>query len=178
MALDQDVRRVMREMLADPLSLPFEFRSWVTQWIEVSGSQLPSSQLTGLQWASFTPALTASVTSPTLGTGSTASGRFARVGTFVVAQATLIFGTSGTGAGSGSYYVSLPIAPVGSLDVVGDFMVFDNSPGAYRAGVLQQVSSGQTAILVLGGGNEVTDAAPWAWAASDQIRYRLGYEAA
>ena len=137
---------------------------------------LPASILGGA-WTAWVPALTASVTNPTLGSGSSAAGRYAQLGKLVMASAKIAFGTSGAAAGSGQYFVSLPVQPVGSLDVVGDFMVYDNSPGAYRAGVVQQVSGGLTAILVLGGGNDVSDAAPWTWAASDQILYRLAYEA-
>ena len=61
-------------------------------------------------WTSWTPALTAATTNPTLGTGSSIAGRYCQIGKLVIASFTIQFGTSGTNAGSGEYRLSLPVA--------------------------------------------------------------------
>lgn len=126
-------------------------------------------------WTAYTPTLTATTTNPTLGTGPTQSGRWSQFGKLVTGQASIIFGTSPT-AGSGTYLVLLPAAVASSLVIVGNFMVFDSSGSTWRAGSIQQGASNTTAVLVMGGGNLITDASPWVWAASDEIRYSFMYE--
>ena len=44
---EDDVRRLIDDKLADPLSFPKEFKSWVPSWTEVSGIQLPIGQIVG-----------------------------------------------------------------------------------------------------------------------------------
>ena len=44
---EDDVRRIIDEKLADPLSFPKEFKSWVPSWTEAQGIQLPISQVIG-----------------------------------------------------------------------------------------------------------------------------------
>lgn len=65
-------------------------------------------------WLTYTPALTAVTTNPSLGTGSTASGIYTILGNLVVGSATIIWGTSGT-AGSGNYRVTIPIDTTSNL---------------------------------------------------------------
>ena len=60
--------------------------------------------------ASWTPTLTATTTNPTLGTGSSVSGRLFRQGSMVTVWARIQFGTSGVAAGSGVYIINLPVA--------------------------------------------------------------------
>ena len=97
----------------------------------------------GTSWANWTPALTATTTNPTLGTGSVATGRYFQLGKLVVANFKIQFGTSGTSAGSGAYRVSLPVACSTTTQnndfVVGYGHLHDASvgflglgPGAYR----------------------------------------------
>ena len=138
---------------------------------------LPASILGGA-WTAWTPALTAVTTNPTLGTGSSAAGRYSQFGKLVIAQAKIIFGTSGVVAGSGVYFVSLPVTPLGSSQVCGSFMLFDSDAGAFRAGTIYGSGTIAKAELILGAGPEVGDAAPWVWAASDQIVLSFAYEAA
>lgn len=56
----------------------------------------------------YTPALSASTTPPTLGDGSSQSGAWQRNGHLITGWASIQFGTSGVSAGSGAYIVSLP----------------------------------------------------------------------
>jgi hypothetical protein len=69
-------------------------------------------------WTSYIPSLTASTTNPTLGTGSTATGRYKQVGKVVTGWAKLTFGTSGVNAGVGIYRISLPITAQSADDQV------------------------------------------------------------
>lgn len=61
------------------------------------------------EWTSYTPVLTASTTNPTLGTGSTVIGSYVQIKNVVIYRFYIGFGTSGVNAGSGFYYVSLPV---------------------------------------------------------------------
>ena len=83
-----------------------------------------SGETTGLKWTniglgtwtSYTPALTASGTNPTLGSGSTATGKYNQIGKTVFGWAKIQFGTSGVAAGSGILRISLPIAAASAED--------------------------------------------------------------
>ena len=64
----------------------------------------------GHNYVAYTPVLTASTTNPTLGTGGVATGSYCVIGDMVHYIAYIKFGTSGWSAGSGEYYVSLPVS--------------------------------------------------------------------
>lgn len=139
-----------------------------------------SAQSTGLAWRSawtgYTPSLTAASSNPTLGSGSSAAGTYIQLGKLVVARGVIAFGASGVAAGSGEYYVSLPVNAASS-QMLGNARLFDNSAGfAYWVGAERQSAS--TFKLFRDGAGSVTHAAPFAWAASDQISWVLTYEAA
>jgi hypothetical protein len=83
------------------------------------------------EWTSYTPVLTASTTNPTLGTGSSATGAYARVQNLIIYNFLILFGTSGVNAGVGNYSVSLPVTAnaVGAFygATNGQTTFFDNS---------------------------------------------------
>lgn len=89
-----------------------------------NGSTWYSIPLSGLgpTWTSYTPAMTATTTNPTLGTGSSVLGAWTRSGKTVHARAYIKCGTSGTATGSGTYRVSLPVT-ARTLSVGGHFGV-------------------------------------------------------
>jgi hypothetical protein len=58
-------------------------------------------------WGTYTPALTAVTTSPTLGTNPVQEGRFTRHGTHATVHVNIVFGTS-SAAGTGIYEIDLP----------------------------------------------------------------------
>lgn len=129
---------------------------------------------------SYTPALTAG-TNPTLGTGSSQTGAYVRLGDWVTGWATIIFGTSGTNAGNGNYRVSLPTslaathaanAPIG--------IVTSTSAGTTRAlAVLRvQTVSGSTCNIFDAATTQYSDTNPGAWTANDRISYHFSYIAA
>jgi hypothetical protein len=147
----------------------------------VSGAVLTAANLNtiGAAWETWTPALTASTTNPTLGTGSTASGRYGRINKTVFGQLLIQFGTSGVAAGTGFYFVSLPVTAQASGPTVGSGYILDNSTSLLRHVVAVLDTTGRMALwlenttsFAVGAGN------PWAWAASDSIRVDFEYEAA
>jgi hypothetical protein len=76
----------------------------------VAGEVLTAADMNGIgEWTSYTPVLTATTTNPTLGTGSSATGAYARVQNLIVYNFQILFGSSGVNAGSGNYKVSLPV---------------------------------------------------------------------
>lgn len=62
-------------------------------------------------YTSYTPTITGSTTDPTLGTSSTAAGRYRQHGTRVWGRVRFKFGASGVNAGSGTYGFLLPVQP-------------------------------------------------------------------
>lgn len=130
-------------------------------------------------WTTWTPALTASTSSPTLGTGSSATGYYNQMGKVVVYWARIQFGTSGEAAGSGDYRVSLPVTAVArSGAVFGQGFLYDDTASTAALCVARYQST-TTVDLIIGSATEVvTDANPWTWAANDYITISGTYEAA
>lgn len=133
-------------------------------------------------YSAWTPALTATSVNPTLGSGSSAAGRYLQTGKHVVAQGAVQFGAGGgAAAGTGSYNLSLPVnarTPV-TLDgnLIGHGYIFDSSTSTIRQIMLVYSAAGTVGIRMYDG-TVVTNAAPWTWAASDALIVNYSYEAA
>jgi hypothetical protein len=154
----------------------------VLRWTgeEAAWSKLDSDNFGQNAWTTYVPTLTAVTTNPTLGSGSTADGTWTRQADRAIhGEARIAFGTSGTNAGSGEYLVSLPVARA-TTGVYGAGWIYDNSTGAFAVCTLIHYASdtSKARIVAAGGNPTVTHAAPWAWAASDQINVRFTYQAA
>ena len=135
----------------------------------------------GAAWESYTPALTATITNPTLGTGSTAQGAYTRINKLVIGMAYFAFGSSGTNAGSGDYSVSLPITSVASSALNRGFTWLYDASAATGWAAVNQISTTTTLIMYKATGDAtiaIGSANPFAWAANDQIRVQFIYEAA
>lgn len=139
----------------------------------------------GDAWTEYTPTLTASSVSPTLGTGSAAVGRYIQIGKLVIFQGRIAFGTSGTAAGTGNYRVSLPVdaSTVIPSRRVGEATVFDSSASqlAWGNAVITAATYFELfypTALPLGGAGQVGAAAPMAFGASDEIHWSIVYQAA
>lgn len=131
-------------------------------------------------WQDYTPSLTAATTNPTLGSGSTVEGRWCRIGSTVHVVVNIVFGTSGTSAGSGKYRVSLPApmsADLPAFASVGAGRLFD---GAQHH--LIEVSRDDTSTTLVSfpvnGAGRTGATVPFAWGASDSIAFHCTYEAA
>lgn len=132
-------------------------------------------------WTAWTPALTATTTNPTLGSGSQAVGRYIVRGKTVTGYGRITFGTSGVAAGSGQYLLSVPVSPL--IDTVmpvhGVATVYDSSAALFRLGAVYNNSTTTLRIAYDNSTNLVIgDAAPWVWAASDAIFWEFTYELA
>ena len=152
-----------------------------TQWTAgtTPGQVLTAATMNtiGAAWETWTPALTAQTTNPTLGTGSSQTGRWARINKIVTGQGRIKFGTSGTAAGSGYYLVSLPTAAQAATGgPCGTVYIFDGGVSV-RVGVLIMTTT-TTCTMRYDAGALVTNAAPWAWGANSEIHYQFIYEAA
>lgn len=132
----------------------------------------------GAAWETWTPALTASVTNPTLGTGSSQTGRYGRVNKIVTGYGKITFGTAGTNNGSGFYSVTVPItAQASAVNVpIGTVYLFDGGLNV-RVGVLV-LGTTTTATIRFDAGALVGSVAPWAWGANSLIFYSFTYEGA
>lgn len=142
-------------------------------------SNLPLSTLG--TWASYTPALTASTTNPTIGTGgNTQTGSYVQINKLVTGFAYIAFGSSGAAAGSGSYRVSIPVAPASTQIVCGHAWFYDSSAGFGYSGICTLPTTSSYVEFYNGNGNAigVTNSAPFTWAGSDQIRCMFTYQAA
>ena len=153
-----------------------------TQWTAgtTSGQVLTAATLNtiGAAWETYTPALTALTTNPTLGTGSSVSGRYGQVNKIVCGQGQINFGTAGVAAGSGYYYVSLPITAQSTGKVIGQFQFYDSSTLAVYLGTLISDTTTRSLMYYGNPSSTASDSAPFTWAANDFIRYTFQYEAA
>jgi hypothetical protein len=130
-------------------------------------------------WTDYTPTLTGSVTNPTLGTASSIVGRYCSIGKLVVAMVQISFGTSGVAAGSGTYYVSVPVNFGGSAFSYarsGICLLYDSSVGSIKTGICERDAANHRLEVFQYDGTLVTASAPWTWAASDQIHLLYLYE--
>jgi hypothetical protein len=132
-------------------------------------------------WTSYTPALTASTTNPTLGTGSITTGKYIKIGRTVIGWFIIYFGSSGTAAGTGTYQVSFPVTPAASATdhitighgylyngtILHLYSLFQASGSSVMVGLLDS----STAVSF------VTASVPWTWGANNRILGNFQYEA-
>jgi hypothetical protein len=146
--------------------------------------QVNGVDVTGLTagWTSVTsPVLKATTTNPTLGTGSSATGKYIQIGKTVHFTFVFTFGSSGVNAGSGFYTVDLPVTAATSNHLfIGSF--FDSSTGNYYRLLFLDPSSSSTGRGFYQDGGPVSQALgsslPVTPAANDSIRISGTYEAA
>lgn len=131
-------------------------------------------------WGSYTPALTATTTSPTLGTGSAQVGHYHRDGRTIYGAAKIAFGSSGAVAGSGNYKFSLPVAAARSSEPLAYGHVYDSSAGDRLFATLEADANNSTTCFIVVNravSGVTTDAIPWVWAANDELHFMFTYEA-
>lgn len=177
----------------DAISVPVEgqlcYRSDIDTYQWYNGSTWVTLVQPGA-WQSWTPTIVGSTTNPTLGTGAIQEGFYCQVGKLVVAQAYIVFGTSGVNAGSGEYSISLPLSADTSTNrnhVSGTFYASDASAsvvlstGLVMTGTTTYSGNGRlfySATYPTGGLTSVASTAPWTWAASDSLRALVIYRTA
>lgn len=142
------------------------------------GQTLPADWLQDVgQQGTYTPALTASTTNPTLGTGSTATADYILRQGFVKLRFNFVFGTASVSAGSGTYQISLPTglgidADWASQHPIGLARLRDsNVPTiAFDWRCVTDLSFADKITIKNDSGGAVTNSVPWTWAASDSIQ--------
>lgn len=150
------------------------------------------TQITGA-YTSYTPTLTSSGTALALGTASSATGYYKRLGRRVFGYLNISFGSSGASAGTGLYGLLLPVQPVNRDQPIGIGFVLDASDN-YRFSVctaavstgLWAASTSKAALFVnnaagegfAAGNNPVQATWPWTWSNGDQVVVNFDYEAA
>lgn len=124
----------------------------------------------------WTPVLTASTTNPTLGTGSSQTGVYMRIGRLIFAQGRILWGTGGT-AGSGTYAISVPVngtaagfASGGVSSRIGGFII----PGLGMA----IPASASTMSFYPGNSNTLAGSGSAWGTVNDEIKFFYAYEAA
>jgi len=130
----------------------------------------------------YVPTLTASVTSPTLGTGSVQEGFFIRTGNKIDCWGRIGFGTSGVDAGSGTYIVSLPVAATDLTaatgfnlgQIVGSCSIRDDSGGLGGNLVGSAQLRTASALSFNISANRIGHDVP-GWAASDFLGWAVAY---
>lgn len=131
----------------------------------------------------FTPALTASTTNPTLGSGNTDQGQYETDGQWCRGTADIIWGTTGLNVGVGSYFISLPVACAAAAAVVAQSLGFGNfadaSTGNNYSLTLVAAGSTTTARLAVGNGSGLLGTStPVVPAAGDRINVSYSYPTA
>jgi len=155
-----------------------------TQWTAgtTSGQVLTAATLNtiGAAWETWTPALTASVANPNLGTTGSSVGRFARINKTIFGNAVFTFNGGGIAAGTGFYFCSLPVTAQAAGLVAGTVLVIDVSTFASTINISQTDTVNRLIGIGTGGGGlaATLQATTYAWAANDHIRYNFCYEAA
>lgn len=144
-------------------------------------SQIDSKFTTPGAWNSWTPVLTGSTTNPTLGTGGTITGKYAQIGKLVTVRFQIQFG-SGMSAGSGRYYMTIPVnAATYAVQgvAIGSLVAVDVSAVALWTGVVSLETATGVGFFATGGGFGMIGAAfPFTFASTDEIKGTFTYEAA
>lgn len=168
------------------MSLNTTPRTWVAGEI-VTATEMNTEirdALTGIQaaWASYTPALTAATTNPTLGTGSQQTGAYLQIGKTLLVQGRIGFGASGAAPGSGRYAISLPINVTGSFGVILGSGIFTDSSGPTTIAIFPRVATATTFFMYLdnqtSGTFGVGSAAPVVPAVNDTFDFFIVCQAA
>jgi hypothetical protein len=127
----------------------------------------------------YTVALTATTTNPTLGSGGGTIGKYTlRNGIWCDVRFTIKFGASGAAAGSGQYLINLPFTSAGDFTIAapdcGAAYLRDDSVPALAQG-MTFVSPGFATLSLLANNVTLTSSAPWTWANLDSIAGSLTY---
>lgn len=164
---------------------------------DAGGLVLPDSSPSGVPagtgaYDTYTPTLTATTTSPDLGTSPTVFGYWAQQGKRVWGYAGITFGSSPS-AGEGAYGILLPAVPVNRNQPVGTGYLLDASDnvravlGAVGVSTFYFAAATAKAIIFVSnvateglgsGDNPVGAAVPWTWAEGDSVTIQFDYEAA
>jgi len=160
-----------------------------TQWTAgtTSGQVLTAATLNtiGAVAETYTPALTAVTTNPTLGTGSFQGGSYQLLQKRAFVEGAIYFGSSGAAAGTGAYRISVPsaISIKSNNAPIGFGLFYDSSAGFTFYPMQAFYISATTFSLVVASpaytaASVLSSTVPVVPANADQIRFTLCYEVA
>lgn len=150
-----------------------------------TGPTGPTGSFSVVAWSTFTPNLYASTTNPTLGDG-TSQGRYASIGSTIVAEIKIVGGSVGFSRGSGTYSISLPTNAIASnFQPVGSVVMYDSGPNITYFGkaIFADDETDRVQLFMhsqvstFDQGVAVTDSTPFLFGANDQILVQITYEA-
>lgn len=126
-------------------------------------------------WTAYSPSWTALTTNPAIGDGAITA-RFMQVGKTVFVAGRILMGSTTT-FGTGAWRLSLPVTAQNSINGAGSVWFFDASvAGNRKPGAIWH---GTASLMAFSGDTGDVDATnPFTWAATDQLRFTLTYEAA
>ena len=135
-------------------------------------------------WTPYTPLLTAN---PVLGAGGISLGRYVQIGKLVFYQFRVLFGSSGTSPGSGTYGITVPVSANTSpwpSRTIGTARGYNPGTGQYF-GPLNLTLSSATVVVIeygavwpIGALSYVTATVPWTWGVNMEFHGIATYEAA
>lgn len=142
--------------------------------------EIPRRDGGGTAWTTYVPTLTATTTSPGMGSTVVRQGRYIREGRRVHVQVVMKFSGTNITAGSGTYEASLPVTARTQTPgrVTGSALAYDSSADNYADGIVFIDESATDAVRFVIDSGLVTASAPWTWANGDQLCFTLTYEAA
>jgi len=140
-------------------------------------------QVLGSVPATYTPALSSTGTTPTMGSGAVNDGLYTQQNHLAVVWFDVAFGT-GMAAGTGYYQISLPVnVDPGAMDymAVGSGMLYDDSGDDPWQAQFIMLPGAPSVVRIayagLGGQDWATGSGPFTWAVDDRITGRLVYPA-
>jgi len=131
-------------------------------------------------WQTWTPVLRVNSTNVTLGTGSTSTGRYLKMGPIVFAEMYIEFGTSGVSVPSGGLMdiEALPVAPSGQTNAVAPIgTVWGRDISNYGFASIGVMTANRN-FYSHGSTSAWTNFVPFTWSTEDAIRATLAYECA
>ena len=122
----------------------------------------------------WSPTLTATTTSPGMGTGADMFSRVVAMGSLVHVQLRIGFGTSGVSAGDGFYECDLPYPAAEALHstrecIIGSGITYDSTPSQHSTIHAVVVGSEKIRFRVDGAADWVDDNSPTNWAENDVV---------
>ncbi len=148
--------------------------SWEVEPVRAGDLQTMVDALTALTavWTSYTPSLTSTSGSPSVGSG-TLDGKYRQLGKTVEVRIALTWG-AGTTYGTGNPSISLPVTPL-EYPQVAYAVLQDFGTNTFTAGAIFESVSKVTPVSASGA---LTNTSPFTWATNDKLVISATYEAA
>jgi len=146
-------------------------------WSLPATSLIINRSINETRYLSYLPALTATTTSPTLGTGSSQVGYYKIRSNMISVTSSISFGSSGIAVGSGSYLWSIPFIANQTLEV--GRMSFNHTGVSLGSGAVTFYSASQLQAngiaSATSGASGISNSTPYTWTALDNFKLTIEY---